>query len=793
MGSVDWEVVASAVAEIWKRKELVVLEAPTGSGKTTEFPLAILNRFQHTSTKGRAIVLEPRRIATLSAAKRVSQLTNSKLGEFAGYRIRGEKVVGPNTKVEFWTDGYFNQTLDDLGLHTDTQWILFDEFHERSLNSDLSLGLALLYQKIFFPHWRFCLLSATLPKQDWSALGITPEFINIRSSSFPVSTQFLGKSKSKLEERIPQILEKALPQSQGHTLIFLPGKREIISLLEALDKKFRESFLIFTLHGEKDLEEQAEVLAPSQKRKIILSTNIAESSLTVDGVDLVIDEGTERVQQVDFSTGFSKLERREISQSSAKQRAGRAGRTGPGFVLKLYSNDEETNWNLFRTPGIQREELVTASLLLMDLGLSWEELPLLDSPKKQNVEEAYKLLQLLGCIDSKRINPFGKTVRSFPIHPRLSVAAHRTLPYFDKQVIVKKLLEMELLLNSPNTNQGRFTSPNQKDISRLLGLFPDSETQKKLPTSMDLDTYLWFYAFPDRIGKRKPGDRSTYKLSNGSQAQGKKGDVITAEWILAYNVMGDRSNAILQNYFSLPDKIVDLLSPLSKKEEWIWKTPNKLVYQEVFTFGSLEIQTKELHSKIERAPQLVQDQIYQSLQLTLENEKLFQDLGFKNRILEKFDLQKPLFSTKDWEIHLRAFTTNLETPLSLSDTNVILQYKNFHWKEIQEVQNLLPDRLSVPSGRSLPLHYRETGVFLSVKLQEIFGWKTTPLLAQGKIPLTLELLSPSGKIVQSTQDLANFWQQTYFEVKKELKGRYPKHPWPDDPHLAKAKVQKSFS
>ncbi len=784
------------------KSDFLILSADPGLGKTTKLPLFLLEDNRLT---GKILVIEPRRIAARSAAERTASNISEPVGKQVGYRVRWDARFSAATRLEFWTDGVFlNQILEDPELQGISA-ILLDEFHERSLSMDFCFALAARCRKLFRPDLKILLLSASLEGIPWSNLPLTHSKMEVKGQRYPVETVYLDSNSKRIPDRLKDILPKLAEQTPGSILVFLPGKDLIHQSLQVLSQsKVSDDFAILPLHGELSIEEQSAAIVSNypNQRKIILSTNVAESSLTVEGITCVIDAGLEKVLHFDPESGFAKLKMQNISQSSAKQRSGRAGRTSKGLVLKLYSEFEECQFSKQRTPELLRTDLTSTILRAKAWGEELEDLPLLDKLTEKMITEGKLLLQLLDAIDeSGKLTLLGKSSLEVALPPRLSIACLKLIRGNENKIA--------LLAGIASSFQESSLSKTKLEIEKQLKKFKETDFgfswKNEFSSNQSEDAlYLAFIllAFPDRIGKLRENQEKTYKLANGKGAVlGDKLEVVNPpKFIVAMDLKGDSKSASILKYQTLEkefllkfyqNKILKTNSyEIVKKENGNLELSE---WEEVKLF-QISLSSHKLTSAKEIDPEIIHRFWIDCGKNWMEEDKEVQTFLLRAKLLYDAQVLEDLISfdylLSRWKEWLLPHYLGKTPPIHLNGIRLLPAIQScFSYDQMQKINREAPESIVLPSGNKATLDYSENEVSLNVRLQEIFGWMESPKIANGKYNITLSILGPGYKLVQKTKDLNQFWKSTYFEIKKELKGRYPKHHWPDDPLTAKPLIK----
>jgi len=808
-----------------ERTELV-LEAPPGAGKTTLVPLALLDEAWLAGK--RILMLEPRRMAARAAAERMASLLGEEAGFTVGYRVRLEAKVSARTRIEVITEGILNRMLQDDPSLAGTGLLIFDEFHERSLDADLGLALALAGRALFREEddpLRLLVMSATL---DGAAvakvLGDAP-VLRAEGRSFPVEVRYASSTPQR-DELIPalrQTLQGLLRESHeetGDVLVFLPGQSEIERIAALLTPP--AGTVLLPLHGQLTLAEQQRAIAPAAAgiRKVVLSTNIAETSLTIEGVATVVDAGLAREPQYDPASGLTQLRTRRISRASAEQRAGRAGRLRPGRCHRLWTETEHRALAAARSPEIRQADLAPLALSLIAWGVSDPaELAWLDAPPAGAWSEALALLRESGAIVPGNsgvyaLSPLGTRMAAMPMHPRLARmllgATDRTAA--DVACALAALLAerapggragadllplLEILLERapcPASHRGwaqrarRQASLYRRDLADTGAGSASGEDLAHLAGR------LLALAYPDRIARRRPGAHALYQLANGRSARVDEADPIAArEWLVAAELgsrAGDSSERMFLAVELDPASFARELAFLVQEEENAdWSAAEgRFVAERRRRVGALllaRVPLKDVDSA-RRAEALCQWIARSGLQALPWSDALRQ---WQARVMLLHELDPAAWPDLSDAQLLATLCEWLGPLLERVNTQAELQRIDLAgalaallpWPLPRELDRLTPAHIEVPSGSVVDIDYTQSPPVLAVKLQEMFGCAETPRIANGRVPLLIHLLSPARRPLQVTQDLAAFWRNAYAEVRKEMRGRYPRHPWPEDP------------
>jgi ATP-dependent helicase HrpB len=780
-----------------------VLEAPPGAGKTTLVPLQLLA--EPWLAGRRILVLEPRRLAARAAATRMAELLGEEPGATVGYAIRFERRVGRGTRVEVVTEGLLTRYLQRDPALEGYGLVVFDEFHERSLDADLGLALCLEAQEQLRPDLRLLVMSATL---DGTAiarhLGGAP-VARSEGRLFPVRVEHLpGRDAGEpVERRAARAVEAALAATAGGVLAFLPGAREIrrtAGLLAALP-----GVRVHALHGDLPRAEQDAAIRPAApgERKVVLATNIAETSLTIEGVSAVVDGGLERRPRFSARTGMGRLVTVPISRASAEQRKGRAGRLGPGLCYRLWPAAEDRGRPEHRPAEIEEADLAPLALELAAWGVrdpAALRFPTL--PPVGPFAQARGLLRELGALDSGgAITPHGRAMAELPLHPRLAHMALRA----KARGMGGTALAVAALLGGRDSARGgdadlggrlKLLRPGteaervRRQLARALG----GEAGEPLAAEVGAVASL---AFPDRIAQARPGAPGGFRLANGRGARLDPADPLAREPWLAVAELDDagaEARVRLAAALSFGD-LEALHGDRFETVEEVRFEPREdaVVARRVVRLGALAIKEQPL---AEPDPALVAGALCGAVRAQgmarLPWTAAARQLQARVALARRDDPEgwpdlgdaALLAGLEEWWAPHLAGRRRMADLASLDLRTVLLQ--RLDHAQRQALDRLAPSHLAVPSGRQVPVDYDADPPVLAVKLQELFGWIEAPTVNGGRTKLALHLLSPAGRPVAVTQDLAGFWATGYPAVRKELRGRYPKHPWPDDPRAATA-------
>ena len=835
----------------------VVLQAPPGAGKTTMVPTALLDEDW---LQGRQIImLEPRRLAARSAATRMAYLLGEKVGNTVGYQVRHDSCFSKQTKILVLTEGILTRKLQSDPELSDSALVIFDEFHERSLHADLSLALCLQSQQILRDELKILVMSATL-NTDAIARLLYPDseqddcpVIISQGRSYPVDVHYLDHSikpgdRHQLINSLMSACRQVIEQHDDNCLVFLPGIREITLLQEELTSYVKASgnshIIIAPLFGNLSKQQQDTAIAPppAGRRKFVLATNIAETSITIDGISCVIDSGLERVLEYSPSSAMNRLRTQTISADSAEQRSGRAGRLAAGHCYRMWTESQQKRLRQHSTAEILHSDLSTLILELANWGVKdCDELQWMDAPPQAAADAARQLLQELVAMDKEgRISRHGQAMLKLGSHPRLAhmmlsaieldqayhacliaslltekdiypASAQRSIDIHDRlkelQVYSNDSRQTDRYINKQQCKQVLKTAD---DFFRRLDAASDNRLQKEA-LDLDLSGVLLAFAYPDRIAQQRKNDETSFLLSSG------KGATIPEQLHYhhyPYLVIANMSaHAGQKMYIQLAAEITGQQIEqycshlISETEQVNWNDEAKRVEAKTVTsLGRISLHDSLNTNDKAKNREAVQRCLLQGIKDTGIDQlhwsdkaiSLKQRVQFINHYTAELDdsqlkaLELPDFSDQWLSENLDTwFQPHLWDESSLKqcqklDMQVLL-LSQMSWDQQQAIDQLAPEKIAVPSGSSIRIDYSNASQpVLSVRLQEVFGLDDTPSILGGRCKLMMHLLSPARRPMQVTQDLNSFWQTTYHEVKKELRGKYKKHYWPDNPFTATA-------
>jgi ATP-dependent helicase HrpB len=802
-----------------ERHGTLVLQAPPGAGKTTRVPLALAAA---PFLAGKSIlVLEPRRLAARMAARHMATGLGEAVGDTVGYRVRMDSRVGPRTRVELVTDGLFLRRLQDDPALDDVGCVVFDEFHERGLEADLTLALTLESRAALNPALRLVVMSATLDAAPVAALLGGAPIVTSEGRAHPVETRYLARAlPGHIEAGVAQAIGNALAQEDGSVLAFLPGAREIRRVAAHLaDADLGPTVIVAPLYGDLAAREQDAAVAPAPpgQRKVVLASAIAETSLTIEGIRIVVDSGLARVPRYDPRSGMTRLETVRASQATADQRRGRAGRLGPGVCVRLWTEPDQRARTPHPVPEILAADLTPLALELAVWGAGdGRDLAFLDPPPSGALAQARDLLAQLGALDAQgRPTAHGRAMSRLGLHPRL---AHMILAAVARG-LGRLACETAAILGERDLFRG---ATNERDadlrarIATLRGERAESVDRTALNQAQAL-AKQWMrlanigrgssiadlnrlgeivaLAYPDRIAQARGDAVGQFRLTSGRGAFLLPTDALAAEPLLAVAALdGDARSARVFlaapiDRAAIEEQFADRFEDV---EEIGWDTRSEsVIATRERRLGALVLGRRPVAAPDPQAlTRAMADGIRQlglaalpwnAGALAVQSRISFLrrlDPGAWPDVSEAALAADPLaWLGKNLDgITRRNHLTRVDVAAALLD--------RLDWKQRGELDRLAPTHIEVPTGRSVPIDYSGESPVLAVKLQEMFGARTTPTVADGRVPILIHLLSPAGRPVQVTQDLEGFWRNGYASVRAELRGRYPKHPWPDDPLTA---------
>ena len=797
----------------------VLLSAPPGAGKSTAVPLALLR-----STSARILLLQPRRVVVKQLAGYLARQLGEEVGETVGYRIRGEQKVGAATRLEIITEGILTRRLQQDPELAGVDIVLFDEFHERSLHSDFSLALATEVRQTLRDDLRLVVMSATLDVTPLRQLLPEATVLSSQGRRFDVEEVYVGECHlSQLSPRISVLISEVLTKESGDMLVFLPTVKHINQVLGSLSGIENEEVAVLPLHGALPLQQQQLALKPHIDgfRKIILATNIAETSLTIEGIRLVIDSGREQVAQFHPTTGMTELSLKMISQASAEQRKGRAGRVQEGTCYRLWGKEAHSRLAEFALPAIRTEDITSLVLHSADWGTSLDALPLLDQPSEAQLNAASQTLQELRLLDKhRRITPLGKDSLKLPVDVKfasmlLQLKEESELTG-DQSLLIAGCVVTALAEESPRTEHWLVSDvlrtlapPVRQSVSRqasryarLLGC--DAKIDARLNVAEHNLGLAISLARPGWIARAR--NLKEFKLAMGTGAELVQYVPTELPWLAILSGQRKGANMLIRLAQPIEEQVINtyFAASVSSQQVAFYDAQSDTMKAEERRYFKHILLSRKPLAKLGEAQraQCWQDWLsekniedwpfFNALEETLHRLNMARTNNF---VASGFDGDAPWPDvTARWLLGQEAVHAVLGRCTSLNQlqkvqwADVLLQ--TLSWPQRQIIEQQLPASLKVPSGTTRRLRYESASrVVLSVKMQEMYGSATPVTVAQGRQIVTVELLSPAGRPIQTTNDLPRFWQGSYAEVRKEMKGRYPKHYWPEDPTTATPSIK----
>jgi len=786
------------------RMHNVVLQAEPGAGKSTGLPLVMLRA----GFTGKILMLEPRRLAAQNVAARLASQLGESVGQTIGLRMRGRTSVSKSTKLEVVTEGVLTRILQNDPMLEEVSVVIFDEFHERSLHADLGLTLCLDVQRDVREDLRLLIMSATLNSEGLSEHLGAGVPITCRVRQHPVDIRWQGGDRRTPVHQVVSLATiKACQEHDGDVLVFLPGVAEIEKVASALLGKLPQNTQIHKLHSGVSADAQAKATGTNkgEDRRIILSTSIAETSITIDGVRVVVDSGLERRAIIDGASGIERLETVMASQASATQRAGRAGRTEPGICLRLWSEESHSSRAMSWQPELLRADLSSLLLELWQWGITdISTMPWIDPPPVSAIDRARNKLKRLGLCTDDGLTAYGRSVAALPVEPGVG---HMLLWGKAQGTLQLACTLAAIVEDMPRSRSADFThflsNPAKHHVLRaqqLKNLVGNGETQGERAEP----AVLLLHAYPERLLKRRSGkntDRDVrYLLSGGSGAVLNSDDPLAqSEYLVASHLGGQGREARIFSALPIDLELINKwCEDLIETHEFVeWDDRSERIVAEAQQrIGVVVLSAKKIQNpdKTKRSAALMNTVKKRGLSCLAITEAVRE---WQSRVTHMRSLEgdatsypaiddKSLLATIDqWLAPYLSDITSLKALRKL-DLLPILE-SMLDYPQSKKLNDWLPYKYKVPSGAEHKLRYSDEGnPVLSVKLQEMFGCSENPTIAGGRINLKVELLSPARRPVQVTEDLGNFWHNSYPEVKKDMAGRYPKHPWPENPLSAEA-------
>lgn len=827
------DVLPQVVAAL-RQSPCAVLRAPPGAGKTTRVPPALLDAGY--AAKGKILVLQPRRVAARATAARMASERGTRLGEEVGYQVRFDSCTTSRTRIEVITEGILLRMLHEQPFLEGIAAVIFDEFHERSLSSDLALGMVRQIQQSVRPDLKVLVMSATLSAEPIAAyLGGCP-VVESAGRMFPVAMRYSPSlDKRPVEELVIVGVEQVLKESPGDVLVFLPGVGEIRKAAAKLDRLAEEQNLaVMELYGDLPADQQDAVLAPGPRRKVILATNVAETSLTIEGVTAVVDSGLARIQRHDEQTGLDRLEVAPISKASADQRAGRAGRTQCGICLRLWPEASHRHRAEYETPEIHRVDLAGAVLQLA----AWIEpdyctFPWFEPPSPGAIERAESLLTMLGALHDRMITPLGKELASLPVHPRIArllVEGQRLGAAKETALVAAMLSERDPFFRTGGPQRRPASHTSQSDVLDRLQALQDFESRgitdsssgainrqgakqifkvreqllalieksggnrtsgPQYASAVEAVLQAILAAYPDRVARRREtGSKRAVMVGGRGVKLADESAVLEAELFVCVNVDGASGEALVRQASGV-------------RREWL--SEELLATETVVEFDEPReaVTAKKQVSwngllLDESQAALPAGEKVESLLVSAAAERLERVLPKDNEDFTQFVTRAQCLAAwrPDWNLPpLDDVALRSLLPMLVSGCRSFADLRKAPWlhaakslftyPQLQLIEREAPERIEVPSGSRIAVQY-EVGrpPILEVRIQEVFSMLDTPRLAGGKVPVLMHLLAPNMRVAQVTDDLRSFWTNTYALVRKDLRNRYPRHSWPEDPFTA---------
>ncbi|MDF2414875.1 ATP-dependent helicase HrpB [Aeromonas sp. 1HA1] len=782
----------------------VILQAPPGAGKSTLLPLELVRQNR---LPGRILMLEPRRLAARNIASFLARQLGEPVGERIGLRVRGESRTSARTRLEIVTEGVLTRMLQQDPELAGVSLVIFDEFHERSLHADTALAFAIESQQGLRDDLKLLIMSATLDGMALESLLPDAPVIRSEGRGFPIDYHYRPLNRQQwLEPQVGAVVLEALASHAGSALVFLPGQGEIERLAQWLEGRLPDDVRLAPLYGRLDMAAQQSAIEPAQvgRRKLVLTTNVAETSLTIEGIHMVIDSGLERRASFDLKSGVTRLETRQIARASATQRAGRAGRLGPGVCYRLWSGEVQERLAEQSPPDILTQELTGLLLDAAQWGAKVESLPLLDMPPAAAVASAQRLLVSLGAMTpegEQQLTPAGRAMAAFGTHPRLArmLLRARALEAEGLTGIVADAAFLVALLEEDLRGSERLSVLFHRRLGALrqgaarwldrLGVRSGASQRQAQGQWLGL---LCALAWPDRIGKLRSGSR--YQLSGGVSCDLVEGHPCQGQAALIAIEMGqnDRGSRIFIAEPVELDELARQLPELVSERQWFdWDEREERVRAErQLVIGELVLSQRPLTalSDEQKGRCLLQGIRRKGLHV-LPWDESSEGLLARLRCARDWlpddgwpamDDESLLARLEEWLLPALSGMTRLEQLKRLNLNDILRQ--SLPWPLPKRLDDALPSHFTAPTGSRVRIRYQPgQAPVIPVRIQEMFGQGTTPCVADGRVALVVELLSPARRPLQITADLAAFWAGSYELVKKEMKGRYPRHYWPDNP------------
>lgn len=790
----------------------LILQAPPGAGKSTYLPLKLLSHPKYSAQK--ILMLEPRRLAAKNIARFVAKQLGEQVGDSVGYRVKGETKTSSNTRLEIITEGILTRMLQQDPELSDVGLVIFDEYHERSIHADTALAFCLEIQEAYRDDLSLLIMSATLDSEQLNRLLPQAPVITSQGRSFDVTTSYFPRNnKAPLPPQVASLIDKAITDFDDNILVFLPSASDINKTAALLNHQ-PDNVDILPLYGQlkNDAQDKAIAPTPTGKRKVVLATNIAETSITIEGISVVIDTGLVNKATFNRNNGVTKLAKEQISQASSIQRAGRAGRVQAGHCWRMWPQEQQARLAKYDIPEIEQSDLLSLALELAKWGVTdVTQLQWLNVPPTHNLQQARDLLISLDAIDEKyQLTKHGSAIYQFGSSPRL---AHMML-FAKSHHLATTAAWLAAMLDQTNALGNELDIGHQlnvlahgKNLSKAQQLIKSNATKfaKQLgghlaDVSSEHCGLLLAHAFPDRIAKRRTRHSDDVLLANGFGASLPDNSHLASEYIVVADLMSFAAVGSKTRIFLAAALDIEALQAMSPS---LFKTHELLAWDDKQQKVNALSQTKLGQLVIHEQPltnidteqfnlalcQGLRRQGLAYLALNKAQNQLLQRLRTAHsnepELWPDYSEQALLDSLDDWLVTFFDGAKKLSQLKKINITDALLS--RLDWSEQQLLNELYPTHLTVASGSNIRLDYDDNGqVKLSVRIQELFGTMTNPTVGRNKLPVLVEMLSPAQRPIQLTKDLVGFWHGSYEDVKKDMKGRYPRHYWPDDPSVAMA-------
>jgi len=833
------DVIPEIVTALSEHSAVIVVAEP-GAGKTTRVPPALLELVANSSSNGQIILLQPRRIAARAAAFRISEELATKVGDEVGFQVRHESRASSKTKILVCTEGIFLRKLQEDPTLSNISIIIFDEFHERNLDSDLALALVRQVQSELRPDLKIVVMSATLEAEPVSKFLSDCPVVKSAGRNFPVEIKYLThQDKNGLEQKVVDGIKNCTKSSSGHILAFLPGVREIKKSQELLESFASEQDLvIMPLYGEMPLEEQNKVLHESQKRKVVLATNVAETSLTINGITAVVDSGMARVNRLDSRLGLNSLQLERISKASAEQRAGRAGRTQNGMCFRLWTEREHQSLALFNSPEIERVELSSCVLQLLNWGerdlqsFNW-----FSKPPQNSLMRSLDLLERIDATSGGALTKEGRLMATLPLQPRLArlliegtrlghartaalcaalLAARDPIKRQDKDFFNRgplqksnsDVLDRVYMLEQYQKTGLKDSYLGELSIGLCKQILFDAEQLSRLIKVVEKDIQpvlenvsedealmrALMTAYSDRVCRRREPAKNTAVMLGGRGVKLAEESAVTeADFFVAVELVETgKSDALVRQASAIEPSWLAQNHVINTTDVTFDSARSKVVafrrkkFFDLLLEESIIAMPKDLDVGAVLAKGLLDNKIDLSTLVDDTSKQLLARIDCLSKAIPELNL--PLLPTQPWLEFLDEWCSgiaSLDELKARSLSSIILG--RFTYEQMQILDKEAPEKMLVPSGSQIKLTYEiDKPPVLAARIQELFGMKETPRIAQSRIAVLVHLLAPNYRVQQITPDLGSFWKNTYAQVRKDLKARYPKHSWPEDPLTAQA-------